>query len=53
MEIIGTVRNIADFGAFVDIGLKNNGLIHVSNFATKKITDIFEHVAVGDVVNTR
>lgn len=53
MEIIGTVRNIADFGAFVDIGLKHNGLIHKSRFGSIKFTDIFEYVAVGDVVNTR
>lgn len=46
----GTVRNVVDFGAFVDIGLHEDGLVHISKMAKKRITHPSELVSVGDVV---
>lgn len=50
MELEGTVRNIVDFGAFVDIGLKNDGLVHISKMAKQFIKHPLDVVAVGDIV---
>lgn len=50
MELAGTVLNVVDFGAFVDIGLHDSGLIHVSRLANQYISDPHEVVSVGDVV---
>jgi uncharacterized protein len=50
MELKGTVLNVVDFGAFVDIGLKDSGLVHISQMANRYIKSPYEVVAVGDVV---
>ncbi|MFP7286547.1 Tex family protein [Shouchella clausii] len=50
MELQGTVRNIVDFGAFVDIGVKQDGLVHVSKLADRYIKHPMEVVSIGDVV---
>ncbi|MDR1605313.1 MAG: RNA-binding transcriptional accessory protein [Gracilibacteraceae bacterium] len=50
MELSGTVRNVVDFGAFVDIGLKQDGLVHVSRLAERFVRHPAEVVAVGDIV---
>jgi uncharacterized protein len=50
MELSGTVRNVVDFGAFVDIGVKQDGLVHVSKMADRFIKHPGEVVAVGDTV---
>jgi uncharacterized protein len=50
MELSGTVRNVVDFGAFVDIGVKQDGLVHVSKMANRFIKHPSEVVAVGDTV---
>lgn len=49
----GTVRNVVDFGAFVDIGVKQDGLLHISNMSTdnRRIEDPHEVVGVGDIIN--
>lgn len=46
----GTVRNVVDFGAFVDIGLHDDGLVHISNMTKEKFSHPSEIVAVGDIV---
>jgi uncharacterized protein len=51
MRLKGTVRNVVDFGAFVDIGVKQDGLVHVSKMADRYVRDPFEVVSVGDVVD--
>ena len=51
MRMRGTVRNVVDFGAFVDIGVKQDGLVHVSKMADRYVRNPFEIVGVGDVVN--
>lgn len=51
MRLKGTVRNIVDFGAFVDIGVHQDGLVHVSNMSNKYIKHPLEVVKVGDVVD--
>ena len=48
-----TVRNITDFGAFVDIGLKNAGLIHISELDNKYVKHPLDVVSVGDVVRVK
>ena len=53
MELIGTVRNVVDFGAFVDIGVKQDGLIHISQFGSKFIRHPMEVVSVGDVIRVK
>jgi uncharacterized protein len=53
MELMGTVRNVVDFGAFVDIGVKQDGLIHISQFGSKFIKHPMEVVSVGDVIQVR
>ena len=50
MELKGTVRNVVDFGAFVDIGIKNDGLVHISQLSEKYVKHPTEVVAVGDTV---
>jgi uncharacterized protein len=50
MELTGTVSNVVDFGAFVDIGLHDSGLIHISQMADRFIRDAHEKVTVGDIV---
>src|SRR5207302_744390 len=50
MELKGTVLNVVDFGAFVDIGLKDSGLVHISQMANRYIKSPYDVVAVGDVV---
>jgi uncharacterized protein len=51
MRLKGTVRNVVDFGAFVDIGVKRDGLVHVSKMADRYVRNPFEVVSVGDVVD--
>jgi protein Tex len=53
MVLTGTVRNVVDFGAFVDIGVKHDGLVHVSKMAKKYVSNPHEIVGVGDVVNVK
>ncbi|MBB6674023.1 Tex family protein [Cohnella nanjingensis] len=50
MELAGTVRNVVDFGAFVDIGIKNDGLVHISQLSNRFVKHPTEVVAVGDTV---
>ncbi len=50
MELTGTVRNVIDFGAFVDIGVHQDGLVHVSQIANRFIRHPAEALAVGDIV---
>lgn len=50
MEFEGTVRNIVDFGAFVDIGLKNDALVHISKICKEFIKHPMERLSVGDIV---
>ena len=49
----GTVRNVVDFGAFVDIGVKNDGLVHVSQLSNKFVKHPMDVVSVGDTVKVR
>jgi uncharacterized protein len=51
MRLKGTVRNVVDFGAFVDIGVKQDGLVHVSKMADRYVRNPFDVVSVGDVVD--
>lgn len=51
MKLTGTVRNVVDFGAFVDIGVKQDGLVHLSEMSDKYIKSPMEVVQVGDIVN--
>ena len=53
MVLQGTVRNVVDFGAFVDIGVKQDGLVHVSEMAERRVRTPFEVVSTGDVVWVR
>lgn len=53
MEMSGTVRNVVDFGAFVDIGVKNDGLVHVSQLSDKFVKHPMDVVSVGDTVKIR
>ena len=53
MALQGTVRNVVDFGAFVDIGVKQDGLVHISQMADRYVKNPFEVVSVGDVVTVR
>lgn len=50
MELQGTVRNVVDFGAFVDIGVKQDGMVHISKLSAKFVKHPTDVVAVGDVV---
>ena len=51
MKLSGTVRNVVDFGAFVDIGVKQDGLVHVSKLARKFVKNPMDIVSVGDIVD--
>lgn len=53
MILTGTVRNVVDFGAFVDVGIKNDGLVHISEISDKYIINPMEEVAVGDIVKVK
>ncbi|MDY4561955.1 MAG: Tex family protein [Peptostreptococcus porci] len=53
MELSGTVRNVVDFGAFVDIGIKNDGLVHISEISKKRINKVSDVLTVGDIVNVK
>ena len=53
MILTGTVRNVIDFGAFVDIGVKNDGLVHISELSEKFVKNPMDVVSVGDVVKVR
>ncbi|WP_079477077.1 Tex family protein [Halobacillus salinus] len=50
MELEGTVRNVVDFGAFVDVGVKQDGLVHISKLANRYVKHPMDVVSVGDVV---
>lgn len=51
MKLQGTVRNVVDFGAFIDIGIKNDGLVHISKMTDKFIKHPSEIVNVGDIID--
>ena len=53
MEMTGTVRNVVDFGAFVDIGVKTDGLVHISEISDRFIHHPMDAVSVGDTVKVR
>ena len=53
MELTGTVRNVIDFGAFVDVGVKHDGLVHISEMADRFIKNTSEVVSVGDIVKVK
>ena len=53
MILTGTVRNVIDFGAFVDIGVKHDGLVHISELSDKFVKNPSEVVSVGDVVKVK
>ncbi len=53
MVLTGTVRNVIDFGAFVDIGVKHDGLVHISEMSDKFVKNPSEIVSVGDVVKVK
>ena len=53
MILKGTVRNVVDFGAFVDIGIKNDGLVHKSQMSNKFVKDPMDVVTVGDIVDVK
>ncbi|AHM57065.1 RNA binding S1 domain protein [Peptoclostridium acidaminophilum DSM 3953] len=53
MVLSGTVRNVVDFGAFVDIGVKNDGLVHISQICERFIKHPMEVLSVGDIINVR
>jgi uncharacterized protein len=53
MSLKGTVRNVVDFGAFVDIGVKQDGLLHISQIANKFVKDPLELLKVGDIIDVK
>ena len=53
MTLTGTVRNVVDFGAFVDIGVKQDGLLHISQIANKFVKNPLDLLNVGDIVDVR
>ena len=53
MILKGTVRNVIDFGAFVDIGVHQDGLVHISQMSERYIKHPLEVVSVGDVVEVQ
>ena len=53
MELQGTVRNVIDFGVFVDIGVHQDGLVHISQMTDKYIKHPLEAVSVGDIVDVK
>ena len=50
MKLQGVVRNVVDFGAFVDIGLKNDGLVHISKISHERIKHPLDKLSIGDIV---
>ncbi len=50
MELEGTVRNVVDFGAFVDIGVKQDGMVHISKLSQRFVKHPSDVVSVGDIV---
>ena len=53
MILKGTVRNVVDFGVFVDIGIKNDGLVHKSQMSNKFVKDPMEICSVGDIIDVK
>lgn len=53
MELEGTVRNVVKFGAFVDIGLKNDALLHISEISDKFVSDPSKELSVGEIIKVR
>ena len=53
MILTGTVRNVIDFGAFVDIGVHQDGLVHISQISNKFIRHPSEVLSVGDIVKVK
>lgn len=53
MTLTGTVRNVVDFGAFVDIGVKHDGLVHITQLADRYVKHPMDVVSVGDIVQVR
>lgn len=53
MILTGTVRNVVDFGAFVDIGIKNDGLVHISEISNKRIKNVSDVLSVGDIIKVK
>ncbi|MEF9917936.1 MAG: Tex family protein, partial [Eubacterium sp.] len=53
MELVGTVRNVIDFGAFVDIGVHQDGLVHISQISDRYISHPTDVLAIGDVVTVK
>lgn len=53
MVLTGTIRNVIDFGAFVDIGVKHDGLVHISEMSEKFVKNPSEIVSVGDIVKVK
>jgi uncharacterized protein len=51
MKLKGTVRNVVDFGAFVDIGVKQDGLLHISQIANKYVKNPLDVINVGDIID--
>ena len=51
--LTGTVRNITDFGAFVDVGVKHDGLVHISEMSEKFVKEPSDIVSVGDIVKVK
>ncbi|NSJ92871.1 S1 RNA-binding domain-containing protein, partial [Coprococcus sp. MSK.21.13] len=53
MALTGTVRNVADFGAFVDIGVHQDGLVHISELSDRFVKHPLDVVKVGDIVEVK
>ena len=53
MKLKGTVRNVVDFGAFVDIGVKQDGLLHISQIADKYVKNPLDFINVGDIIDVK
>ena len=51
--LTGTVRNVIDFGAFVDVGVKHDGLVHISEMSDKFVKNPSDIVSVGDIVKVK
>ena len=51
MKLQGVVRNVVDFGAFIDIGLKNDGLVHISKMSKQKVKHALDVCNVGDILD--
>lgn len=53
MVLNGTVRNVVDFGAFIDIGIKNDGLVHISKISNNRVKNASDLLTVGDIVKVK